>query len=90
MAEGGGLLNRCRGSTPTVSSNLIPSAIPIPEHDTLSEVHRGLAGMLRCVWQMLPESQRFLTLIGRSTPARGGLLVPHAFEQLSGPRSQRR
>ena len=28
MAEGGGLLNRCRGSTPTVSSNLIPSANP--------------------------------------------------------------
>ena len=26
MAEGGGLLNRCRGLTPTVSSNLIPSA----------------------------------------------------------------
>jgi hypothetical protein len=26
VAEGGGLLNRCRGSTPTVSSNLIPSA----------------------------------------------------------------
>ncbi len=26
MAEGGGLLNRCTGSTRTVSSNLIPSA----------------------------------------------------------------
>ena len=28
MAEGGGLLNRCTGSTRTVSSNLIPSARP--------------------------------------------------------------
>jgi hypothetical protein len=26
VAEGGGLLNRCRASSPTVSSNLIPSA----------------------------------------------------------------
>ncbi len=26
VAEGGGLLNRCTGSTRTVSSNLIPSA----------------------------------------------------------------
>jgi hypothetical protein len=30
VAEGGGLLNRCRGSTPTVSSNLIPSANLLP------------------------------------------------------------
>lgn len=28
-AEGDGLLNRCRGSTPTVGSNPIPSANPL-------------------------------------------------------------
>ena len=51
VAEGGGLLNRCRGSTRTVSSILIPSASSL--------------GFLRLSWQISISPLNYPLLVHR-------------------------